>query len=39
MKYMDEFRDPATAKKLVAEIHKLTAGMFPSTTLRELGRG
>ncbi len=35
MKYIDEFRDPATAKKLVAEIHKLTAGMFPSTTLRE----
>jgi len=25
MKYMDEFRDPATAKKLVAEIHKLAS--------------
>ena len=35
MKYIDEFRDPAKAKKLVDEIHRLASGIFPSTSLRE----
>lgn len=35
MKYIDEFRDPARARKLVDEIHKLAATLFPSAALRE----
>ena len=34
MKYIDEFRDPAKAKKLVDEIHKLAATLPRATPLQ-----